>query len=378
MKASFRTVVAVLTAMSGGALGVVAACSGGSSPPSASDNVDNGTDSGSGSSDSTVGSSGSSESDALTNTQIYADATVTMYDGPPPNVEGGLLQCATPDGVPIQFNPMYSGFDGTHTYQIPTFVVGADPASVTWGSSDPTMVQFQPYVTGIMITTLKAGDVTIVATVVNDAGVKTCGAAPLHITQYTADEWNLGNSRYNNGVPIAININAAEAKLKACDASLPFDASGFDGNTAGFDASGFDASGIDFDSAANAAIEQCLGNPFDSPPAACTNCHGPVGNGKLFGMTLFTDVSHTPEQTGGFSDQDLVNVFVNGVVPDGGYFDPTIISYSEWHGFHRWADIDASDKQAGMTAYLRSLTPKEQLGCEDLFKASGPGCDAGK
>ncbi len=31
-----------------------------------------------------------------------------------------------------------------------------------------------------------------------------------------------------------------------------------------------------------------------------------------------------------------------------------------------------------MTAYLRSLTPKEQLGCEDLFKASGPGCDAGK
>src|ERR1700683_1377565 len=114
MKASFRTIVAVLTAMSGGALGVLAACSGGSSPPSASDNVDNGTDSGSGSSDSTVASSGSSESGALTNTQMYADATVTMYDGPPPNVEGGLLQCATPDGVPIQFNPMYSGFDGTH------------------------------------------------------------------------------------------------------------------------------------------------------------------------------------------------------------------------------------------------------------------------
>ncbi len=264
--------------------------------PQASDNVDNGTDSGSGSSDSTVGSSGSSESDALTNTQIYADATVTMYDGPPPNVEGGLLQCASPDGVPIQFNPMYSGGSTVRIrIRIPTFVVGADPASVTWGSSDPTMVQFQPYVTGIMITTLKAGDVSIVATVANDAGGKTCGVAPLHITQFTVDEWNAGNARYNNNVPIAININAAEAKLKACDASLPFDASGFDGNTAGLDASGFDASGIDFDSAANAAIEQCLGNPFDNPPAACTNCHGAVGNGKLFGMTLFTDVSHTPE-----------------------------------------------------------------------------------
>ena len=85
------------------------------------------------------------------------------------------LSCSTPDGLPIKFNPIYSGFDGVHTYQVPVFVVGVDPSTVTWGSSDPTMVSFQPYVRGIMITTKKAGNVTIVARVGSQ-----CGSAPLH------------------------------------------------------------------------------------------------------------------------------------------------------------------------------------------------------
>ncbi len=361
-----------------GACVAIAACSS-SSVPLVGHAVSS--SSGSSESDSTVGGpSDAGESDgALNNPERYADATVAMYDGPPPNVDGGHLLCATPNGLPIQFNPMYSGFDGTHMYQIPTFVSGVDPGSVTWGSSDPSMVAFQPYVTGIMITTEKAGDVTIVATAVNDAGATVCGTAPLHITQYTVDEWNLGNARYNNHNPLNFDFDAALSAFKNCDASLPFDASGFDGNTAGFDGnvSGFDAS--DFDGNVT-AIAACLGNPFDKPPAACTNCHGAVGNGKIFGMSLFTDVSHTPEQTGGFSDQDLIDVFVDGVVPSGGYFDTTIVSYEEWHDFHRWADINTTEAQNGMLAYLRSLTPKEQVGCNDLFKKTGPGCagDAGK
>ncbi len=53
---------------------------------------------------------------------------------------------------------------------------------------------------------------------------------------------------------------------------------------------------------------------------ACTNCHGPTAtNGP------FKTVSHTPEQTGGFSDTDLANIILNGEVPDGGYFDPTVL-----------------------------------------------------
>jgi hypothetical protein len=367
---SVRAALALGIGAGSGVLGVVAACSSGSSGSAGNDNsahqIANG-------SSGSTGSSGSNESDGgLNNSDKYADATVVMYDGPPPNVDGGQLLCATPDGLPIKFNPMYSGFDGVHSYQIPTFVMGADPATVTWGSSDPSMVNFQPYVTGIMITTRKAGDVTIVATV-----GATCGSALLHITQYTVDEWNLGNARYNNGNPLNLSIDAAA--LKNCDASLGFDAdlSGWDGNISGFDASGFDASG--FDAAAELGIQQCIGNPFDTPPAACTNCHGDMSNGKLFGMTLFSDVSHTPEQTGGFSDQDLTNVFAHGTVPPGGYFDPSIVPYANWHLFHTWSDINTAEEQAGMTAYLRSLTPKEQLGCLELFSQSGPGCsDAGR
>jgi hypothetical protein len=385
----FRIFVGVGIATTG-PLAVMAACS--SSSPATTD-YDNGATSGSsgtGSSGGTAssggtGSSGSSsgssdDSDGGTgNTQPFADATLVMYDGPPPNVDGGKLLCATPNALPIQFNPMYSGFDGMHMYQIPSFVMGVDPATVTWGSSDPTMVDFQPYVTGIMITTKKAGDVTIVATAVSDAGATVCGTATLHIAQYTVDEWNLGNMRYNNGNGLEVDARAFAATLRSCDASVTpsgFDGNygDFDGNLSGFDGNipGFDGSYGDYD--ATAGIAACLGNPFDSPPAACTNCHGDVGNGKLFGMSLFTDVSHTPEQTGGFSDQDLVSVFVDGVVPSGGYFDSTVVPYATWHDFHRWADINTAEEQTGMVAYLRSLTPKEQLGCNDIFRQGAADC----
>jgi len=72
-------------------------------------------------------------------------------------------------------------------------------------------------------------------------------------------------------------------------------------------------------------------------------------------------VSHTPEQTGGFSDDDLLNIILRGDFPDGGYFDSTIAIYSVWHNFHRWTDITA-DQQRGIITYLRSLTPVYQKG----------------
>jgi hypothetical protein len=202
---------------------------------------------------------------------------------------------------------------------------------------------------------MKAGDVTIVATV----GTM-CGSAPLHITQFTADEWNAGNARYNS--PGALNLCLDGGFF---DADLP-DGFEFDGNFAGYDA------GALADAGNCMSLPPGLTNPFECgpPPPACTNCHCPVGNAKLFGMTLFTDVSHTPEQTGGFSDTDLVNVFVNGTVPAGGYFDPSIICYANWHQLHTWWDIDTTAEQTGVVAYLRSLTPKEQLGCFDLFNAN--------
>jgi hypothetical protein len=329
--------LAIVAFGAGSALTAAVACS---SNPGSNELLPSSMDSGS--ADSTSSSSGGSSGAQSGDGGSGLDATLVTYDGPPPSFSDGGQLCPTPDGLPIVFNPVYSGYDGVHNYQVPVFVEGVDPGSVTWGASDPTMVSLQPYVAGIMITTKKAGDVTIVA----QMGSK-CGSAPLHITAFTADDWALGNMRYNNGNPLNFDYDAAGVN----PSEIP------DG---GFDASGFDASGID-------ACAYATPNPFENPPAACTNCHGDMSNGKLFGMTLFSDVQHTPEQTGGFSDEQLTNVFVNGTVPPGGYFENSIVPYCDWHSFHTWRDISTPAEQTGMLAYLRSLTPQEQIGCLELF-----------
>jgi hypothetical protein len=342
-----RTFVALMIATFGGSLAAISACGNGSSAPAG---LNNGTGSGSTGSGASNGSSGSSSSGSGGSGQAGSgsggsggdmDSGLVTYDGPPPNVDGGKLTCATPDGLSIKFKPMYSGFDGTHSYELPTFVVGVDPGTVTWGSSDPTMVAFQPYVLGIMITTRKAGDVDVIA----QAGGK-CGSAPLHITQYTVDQWNIGNTRYNNGNPLVFTL----ADGAIVDVNIP-DVH-FEGGLPDVD------------------LPDTFVNPFENPAAACTNCHGDTGNGKVF-----QDISHTPEQTGGFSEDELTNCFLHGTVPDGGYYDPSIFAYKYWHQLHTWWDIDTPEKAVGMNAYLRSLTPKQQTGCFELFN-SHP-CDAG-
>jgi hypothetical protein len=378
---SFRTLSAVGMA-TGSALAAIAACGGDdSSPPPTQSTYDatGSTSSGSGGSSGSVSSSGSSSGstggrDATVSVVTDggggsipgADALV-LYDGAASMVvtDAGL-GCTTPNGLTIRFNPMYSGFDGVHTYQIPTFVPGMDPSMLTFGSTDPTMVDIQPYAgrPGMMLTTKKAGDVTIVAFV---TGTSTCGTAPLHIEQYTTAEWQLGNDRYNNGNPLTFTTPDGATFDGA--ATLP------DG--APFDAAGFDAANIDAADLCAQLMAMNFSNPFLNPPAACTNCHGTMSNGMLFGMTVFMDVQHTPEQTGGFSEDELTNVFVNGTVPPGGYFDSTIISYCLWHGYHTWTDIDTPEKQKGMRAYLRSLTPMEQVGCFELFSSGSPMCSDG-
>jgi hypothetical protein len=216
--------------------------------------------------------------------------------------------CSSTTALNILFNPMYSAFDGTHTFQIPAVVNGIDNSTVKWTASDTTVVSVAPDsdTGGIMLTALKAGTVTINA----EAG-SLCGSSVLTITSATTDDWNAGSARYNDGVVLR--------------RGPPGDA-GDDGGDAG------------------------------PPPqeAACTNCHGPTANGP------FIDIAHTPEQTGGFSDDDLVGIFTMGQVPDGGYFDTSIIAYNQWQRFHQW-DM-TSDEAKGVVVYLRSLTPAAQDG----------------
>ena len=149
----------------------------------------------------------------------------------------------------------------------------------------------------------------------------------LTISSATDDDWKIGNARYNDGNSVHLN--------PAAGAGSPLESEGTVG-------------------------------------PACTSCHGETAtNGP------FTDVSHTPEQTGGFSDDDIINIVVNGTFPPDAYFDWSIVTYPAWQNFHRWADI-MPDQQKGIITYLRSLTPVVQKGSVNFgfFDMDGGSGDA--
>jgi hypothetical protein len=224
------------------------------------------------------------------------------------------------DGLVISFNPMYSAFDGKHHFDLPA--VAVTNADVLWSASDPSMVEMtvdQDLSNGITMRMRKAGDVTIRAR--SSDGI--CGSAQLHITAAKESDWEIGNARYNNGASLHAMMSSG-----------------------------------------GSVFETDGGGP------ACTACHG------MQAHNIFQDVAHTPQQTGGFSDDDMLNIVLNGQVRDGGYFDPSIISYQNWQVFHQWKDI-TPDQQPGIVVYLRSLTPSPQNGTIDLGGFGTPADDAG-
>jgi hypothetical protein len=237
-------------------------------------------------------------------------------NNPPP----GATPCTNSTALNILFTPMYSAADGTHKFQIPAVVDGVDNTAITWSVSDTTVASVAVDNTftngGAMITALKGGTITVTA---NLSGV--CGTSQLTVTDAQESDWEIGNARYNDGVSLHFGGHGGDAGMMAADAGGP----------------------------------------------ACTNCHGPTAtNGP------FNDISHTPAQTGGFSDQDLIDIIVNANVPDGGYFDPAIISYQRWQRFHQWSDI-GPDQQKGIVVYLRSLTPVPQAGTANFGGHGGDG-----
>ncbi len=256
-----------------------------------------------------AGSDGAAGSSAAGGASGLGTAGATTTDG------GTSTTGCPKSALTILFNPMYSAYDGMHTFQLPAVVNGLDPTEVqiTWSASDPTMVALEPDPTtgGVMITMQKAGNVSIIAS----AG-SLCGVAPLSITAATPADWTAGSERYNDGVVInRVPLGMGNRRDAGADA------------------------------ATDAATPQ---------QAACTNCHGDTATDLQF-----KTVQHTPEQTGGFSDDDLTGIFQKGVVPTGGYFDTSIVPYAEWQLFHKW---DVGDNAKGVVVYLRSLAPAAQTG----------------
>ena len=241
------------------------------------------------------------------------------------NATGPATSC--PKSVlEVVFSPMYSAyFDGTHQFQVPAVVQGVDSSVITWSASDPSMVELaeDPSTGGTMITVQKSGTVDIIAT----AGTL-CGSSTLTITAATEADWMTGSSRYNDGV-VLTNVPGR----------------GGPGGPPGGNADG----------GADAATPQ---------QAACTNCHGDTATNLMY-----KTIAHTPEQTGGFSDEQLQNIFRNGMIPDGGYFDPSIVMYSTWQAFHKWQMTD--DEAKGVVVYLRSLTPQAQTGTASAANFGG-------
>jgi hypothetical protein len=301
-----------------------------------------------------------------------------------PPVDAGAVStqagaCANPT-VPLIFSPMYSAFIPGSTQQ--TFAIPAvtgDGNAATWSLSDPSQghLQLQAFqsggtlLPGVLITLSgdgnDAGEVTVVATETGGA----CGASVLTITQNTTDDWNIGSSRYNDGV--ALHINGVR---------------GFEGGVpVGRPDGGFEAGVLDRDAEARVmgAPTGDGGSYYETDGGtACTNCHGPTATSGPY-----KTVSHTPEQTGGFSDTDLQNIIWNGEVPDGGYFDPTVLiancdggptctaqARALWHSFHQWTDI-TSDELPGVICYLRSLTPESQNGTSNFGGATNRRRDGG-
>jgi hypothetical protein len=256
-----------------------------------------------------------------------------------PDGSTGGGACSMPNSLTIAFNPMYSAFipgSTMHSFLVPAVVTGVSGTNVQWSASDPTAVGFQadPQTGGTTITVLKPGTVTINAQI----GDTLCGSAPLNVTQETEDDWSAGNARYNNGVGL---INPY-ANMGTGDGGMP---------------QGPPPGGFQVPSASDPSPLE----PADGGPGpACTNCHGATAT-----TGVFKGIEHTPEQTAGFSDQELTDIIVNGIIPDGGTYDQTIFPYAFWQYFHKWADLTDVQKK-GMVVYLRSLTPMPQTGSADF------------
>jgi hypothetical protein len=242
--------------------------------------------------------------------------------GPPKMIGNELM---------ISFNPMYSAYiDEAHVCKIPAIVNGLTGAS--WAASDDSVVSLGSDPAGVMVTTKKAGTVDIIAY----TGMLS-GKAPLTITPFTAAEWDAGDARYNSDVkytaPTMAEITAAfrEAQMMAPDGGMP-----------------------NF----MAVFQKFI--PPDG--AACTNCHGE-------GAAMLS-IQHTPQQIGGYSDDDLIKIITMGMKPVGAKM-ATMIPPFAYQAFHTWdaAKIDDTTTN-GILAYLRSKEPIAQ-GAID-FMGFGP------
>jgi hypothetical protein len=219
-----------------------------------------------------------------------------------PKANGGNGGGNEPTGelgtLKLLFSPMYSAYEPEHKYQIPVILEDGQKGA-TFTASDPSKVDVANTPEGALLTMKGAGKVTITAKLGSESG-----SATLTITEATPDDWKRGEARYTNGI----------------------DALPTDGGTVSIAALG-----------------------TRNPEGACTTCHSETAK--------ILNIQHTPQQTGGYTDDELVTIFTQGDKPTGGVQRSGIPEFL-WGMAHKW-DVEEADKK-GLVTYLRSLPPKTQ------------------
>ena len=243
------------------------------------------------------------------------------------------------EGLHIVFSPMYSAFDGVHMYQVPATIdqaaldmAGVDPVkpeTISWSVDDKFVSKeaFPDIPGGVLLTTKSSGTTTVTAMATTASGRKIKGSSTLEITKATDEEWQAGQARYDNMV--AINFM----------------------NLGMMGATGAAGTGAMAAPANPMAFLQSI--PKD---ASCGNCHN-----NTTGLT----VEHTPLQTAGYSDDDLIKIFTTGAKPMGAKFNspflknlPIEFATMIYVALHQWNV--STEVQRGIVFKLRSITPKVQ------------------
>jgi len=243
------------------------------------------------------------------------------------------------DDLKLFFNPMYSAYDGVHDFKLPAIVQGVQDVEWSARPADAVFLEKDTSTGGVLITTAKPGKVQIIAR----AGVLS-GSAMLYITDASPEDWELGEERYNNEIPFTVE-------------GIPDGGFAFDG---GFPDGGFPDGGFrGFDGGPPGG-----GRIMIPDDLSCRNCHG--------SGAMALDVEHTPQQTGGYSDEDLISIFTMGIKPPGATFHTPFPEFI-YTRFHTWEATP--EEQKGIVVYLRSLQPKTQgpLDFQGLMDITGIG-----
>jgi mono/diheme cytochrome c family protein len=226
------------------------------------------------------------------------------------------------DSLALTYSPMYSAFieGGAHEAQLSVTLKDYTlrDKGAKYSSSDPSIAVVVDTEEGALITVKKEGSVIIS---VNVRG--TTGSANLKVTKYTETQWTAGQARFFNGkLAIVPGTPDEPITLLALGSGGKLNANG-----------------------------------------ACSTCH------TAQAQTL--KIETTPKQIGGYSDEELREIFERGIKPDGFALRTPIPAFA-WGTFHSWTATE--DEKLGLIAFMRTQLPKENPAIIDY--GLGPCSDA--